>query len=196
MNKKKMLLVIDAQNDFITGSLAVKDAKDKMLALSDYINKNANEYEYIVFTSDWHPLDHMSFVPNKGQWPVHCVAHTWGAALMKELTDAVINVNKDLIVLKKGMKTEKEEYSVMECDNSKIELINLVEDGITDIDICGIANEYCVNNSVKDIAQNEVISDLAKIHVLFDYVAAIADENVLLDTCKELGVDVYCTKTN
>ena len=35
---KSILLIVDPQNDFITGSLAVEGAKEKMMKLADYIN--------------------------------------------------------------------------------------------------------------------------------------------------------------
>ena len=34
---KKILLIVDPQNDFITGSLAVEGTKEKMMKLADYI---------------------------------------------------------------------------------------------------------------------------------------------------------------
>lgn len=42
---KKILLIVDPQNDFITGSLAVKGAKEKMVKLAEHIEDDGCKYE-------------------------------------------------------------------------------------------------------------------------------------------------------
>ena len=59
----KLLLIVDAQYDFMEGgSLSVNGATEKMNNLVEHIT-NEN-YDAIVFTADWHPTRHMSFVNN------------------------------------------------------------------------------------------------------------------------------------
>ena len=55
----KALIIVDMQNDFIDGSLAVPEAKD----IIDPINKLMEEgnYDLIVASQDWHPKGHISF---------------------------------------------------------------------------------------------------------------------------------------
>lgn len=185
----KMLLIIDAQNDFIDGSLGVNGAKEKMNRLIEYINSNKDKYKCIVFTCDWHPVDHMSF----STWPNHCIQHTVGAAIYEPLFKSVCELNIPFHVLIKGDNPLREDYSIMNHTESKEILRNIVNvtRKITDIDVCGIANEYCVNDSVKDIANDKAIN--ANINVLFDYVAAIKDENVLKETCEKLNVNIICS---
>ena len=65
-NKNKILLVIDAQYDFINGSLAVNGAEEKMSKLADFINKNGSKYKMIILTADWQSVNHMSFIVNGG----------------------------------------------------------------------------------------------------------------------------------
>ena len=84
---KNVLLIVDPQNDFITGSLAVEGAKEKMMYLSDYIN--SVEYDYIFITMDTHPENHMSFKENGGIWPKHCVAGTNGWCIPEYLSNAL-----------------------------------------------------------------------------------------------------------
>ena len=45
---KSILLIVDPQNDFITGTLAVEGAKEKMMKLANYINSEHPSYDYIV----------------------------------------------------------------------------------------------------------------------------------------------------
>jgi nicotinamidase-related amidase len=62
------LLIVDVQNDFITGSLALSDCPAKQNGaevvpiINDLIEKN--EFNAIIYTQDWHPKDHCSFVEN------------------------------------------------------------------------------------------------------------------------------------
>ena len=62
--------VIDMQNDFLTGSLALKDspAKQDGREIIDPINKFLDEasdnFDAIVYSMDWHPSDHISFLSN------------------------------------------------------------------------------------------------------------------------------------
>ena len=185
----RMLLIVDAQNDFIDGSLGVNGAKEKMNHLIEYVKNNKDKYECIAFTCDWHPIDHMSF----SVWPIHCVQHTIGAAIYDPLFKAICELNIPFNVLIKGDNPLREDYSIMNHPESKGILRNIINvtRKITDIDVCGIANEYCVNDSVKDIANDKIIN--SNINVLFDYVAAIKDENVLKNTCKELNINVICS---
>ena len=75
---KQLLLIVDPQNDFINGSLAVAEAEAKMQALASYIATNAERYQAIFVTMDSHPANHCSFADNGGIWPPHCVLHTPG----------------------------------------------------------------------------------------------------------------------
>lgn len=51
-HKEKILIVVDAQNDFITGSLGSAEAEDVVLRI---VNKINNHDEFIVATFDTHP---------------------------------------------------------------------------------------------------------------------------------------------
>ncbi|MCI7653453.1 MAG: hypothetical protein MSS51_04210 [Bacteroidales bacterium] len=75
---RKLLLVIDAQRDFLEGSLSVEGAPQMMDCLADYIRRQDGNYLLKAFTQDWHPLNHCSFKRNGGIWPVHCLQHSDG----------------------------------------------------------------------------------------------------------------------
>ena len=67
---KSAYFVIDMQNDFITGTLALRDnpAKQDGLDLIEPINyfldKASDNFDIIVYSLDWHPSDHVSFLSN------------------------------------------------------------------------------------------------------------------------------------
>nr|CAB3256972.1 isochorismatase domain-containing protein 2-like [Phallusia mammillata] len=72
---KCVLLVVDMQNDFISGSLAMKDcpAKQDGNHTIHVVNKLTSlpNWDLIVYTKDWHPADHISFVTNAYKFERH-----------------------------------------------------------------------------------------------------------------------------
>ncbi len=168
---KKMLMIIDPQVDFIAGSLPVPGADAAMDSLSVYIRENGHLYDKIIVTADRHPFNHCSFKENGGEWPRHCVHDSVGAAVWPPLMEALQEVGDRCVFLYKGEKADVEEYSVFknETDSSIIE--NLVkENGIDCIDVCGLAGDVCVADSIEDGAK---LLGYGMFDVLLRYTASI-----------------------
>jgi len=68
------LLVIDVQNDFISGSLAItgcpagQDGAEVVAPINKLIE--STPFDIICYSLDWHPQDHISFVENVGMRPL------------------------------------------------------------------------------------------------------------------------------
>lgn len=165
---KKMLLIVDPQVDFITGTLPVPSAAEAMDALAEYVRAHGEDYSVKVVTSDWHPYHHSSFVPEGGQWPRHCVQHSAGAALWQSLLVALNETIDGFQMLYKGDTINREEYSILQNKRSARLLLELLVDHhIDQIDVCGLAGDVCVLNTCKDLKamigerQLHVLSELA-----------------------------------
>lgn len=69
------LLIVDVQNDFISGSLALKNcpAKQDGAEVVPVINNliNTVPFSTIAYTYDWHPEDHCSFFANYTKKKLH-----------------------------------------------------------------------------------------------------------------------------
>lgn len=82
---RRALIVVDVQKDFVDGSLGTVRGAEVAAAISSFFSSDANAYEHIVGTLDWHvdPLGHFAEEgeePDYSEtWPVHCVAGTPGA---------------------------------------------------------------------------------------------------------------------
>ncbi len=159
------LLVIDMQNDFcdIDGaSLPVKGGT----SVIPYINKliNSGKYEKVVFSQDWHPINHISFASNNGKnvyetitledgtqqtmWSNHCVPNTFGAEFHKD-----IDTSKTDYVVKKGTNPKVDSYSAFWDNNaeSKTDLDDyLKKNDIKEVTIVGLALDYCVRFTCED----------------------------------------------
>lgn len=174
---KKLFLIVDCQYDFIEGSLAVKGAKDMVKSLADYIKSTKLDGYDIALTMDWHPSNHCSFIEQDGQFPSHCVQYTKGASIDDTLLKAIYELPQKAKFYKKGLHENREEYSIF----------NNFEDGnalyfslkqYDEIVVCGIAREYCVYNTIKDLVEDGACKNIV---VLDKYISAIDPTDNKLD---------------
>jgi nicotinamidase/pyrazinamidase len=128
----QILLVVDVQNDFISGSLKAYRAKHILEPVNQAIKLARQNGLLVVFTRDWHPPDHFSFKEH-GR---HCVMESEGA----EIADQ-IEVPPDSFVANFGIELGDTAYSALEnatltslLDNPKVDVVFVV----------GIALNYCV----------------------------------------------------
>lgn len=82
---KTVLIVIDMQNDFITGSLGTKDAQ----AIVPNVKKKIEEYKArgddIIFTRDTHYEDYLKTNEGKRLPIEHCIKDSFGWEITEEL---------------------------------------------------------------------------------------------------------------
>lgn len=85
---KKLLIVVDYQNDFVCGSLGF----DKAAALEEGILKKIAEYENdeIIYTLDTHGKNYMSTREGRNLPVAHCIKGTPGHGLYGRVKDALI----------------------------------------------------------------------------------------------------------
>ena len=159
MSDRKMLIVVDPQIDFISGSLPVPGAAEAMNQLADYVKANGDDYALMVVTNDWHPYDHCSFAPNGGPWPVHCVQNSEGAATYWPLLEALYQSETETLFLQKGDLRHREEYSIVQNTGAREFFENTLENSLRadavcqyqHVDVCGIAGDVCVLNTLRDL---------------------------------------------
>ena len=176
---KNILLIVDPQNDFISGTLAVPKASEKMLELTSYLKEKGHNYDYICITLDSHAINHCSFNTNGGIWPEHCIRYELGWHLPKYLTD-VLNTYAHVKYYHKGTDIKNEEYSIF---NNKQDgqilknfLLDLSKKDQVFIDVCGIAGDYCVLETLKGLLE---FIPSQYIFVLNEFIASIDGGNSL-----------------
>lgn len=146
-----MLLIVDPQVDFINGSLPVPCAEEAMNNLAQYIKDNDGLYCHKIVTADRHPYDHCSFKVNGGEWPMHCVHDTVGAAVWQSLFDPLYLTAGEVTFLYKGLNPESEEYSIFKNHEAARRIDEIIIGlGIEKIDICGLAGDICVKDTMTD----------------------------------------------
>lgn len=151
MDSRRLILIVDPQMDFIDGSLPVPGAAECMCALADYIREANDRYVCKVVTTDWHPYNHCSFVEYGGKWPAHCVQNSVGAAVFPPLLSALYSTPGRVAVLRKGTCKGCEEYSIFKNRRSTMQIDRIVRGMMIErIDICGIAGDVCVLDTLRD----------------------------------------------
>ncbi|MGO8957997.1 MAG: isochorismatase family protein [Streptosporangiaceae bacterium] len=149
----RALLIVDVQNDFCEGgSLAVTGGAAVAGALSAFLaGPDSDGYDHIVATQDFHidPDGHFSAAPDYvDSWPVHCVAGTAGAQFHPALDTARVEE-----IFRKGEYAAA--YSGFEGASASGDTLLswLTERGVTDVDVAGIATDYCVRATAADAAK-------------------------------------------
>ena len=83
----RVLLVVDVQNDFVTGTLANPEAQAKIPAIKEKIKQRIDEGWQVVFTQDTHFEDYFETVEGKYLPMIHCRFDTWGWQTVDELKE-------------------------------------------------------------------------------------------------------------
>ena len=82
---KNLLLVIDMQNDFVTGSLGTKEAMQIVPSVVNKIKKYIEDGGSVIFTRDTHTSEYLQTQEGKKLPVEHCIKGTWGWELIDEL---------------------------------------------------------------------------------------------------------------
>ena len=170
----RALFIIDVQNDFTEGgALGVQGGAAVAAGVTELLGGHRDVYKVVVASRDWHDADNDNgghfatdaepdFVDT---WPEHCVAGTEGAEYHPALDTSAVDLH-----VRKGQ--GKPAYSIFEgIDDEGRPVATLLDDlGITDIDLVGIATDYCVRASGLDAIEHG-----RHVRVFTDLVAGVAD---------------------
>jgi len=182
----RALLVVDVQKDFceggslaVAGGAAVAGRVGELLARRDEAG-----YSTVAATLDHHidPGDHFSADPDFVEsWPPHCVVDTAGAQFHDALEPRPFDA-----VFRKGEHTAA--YSGFEGRDEHGEPLArwLQARGVDEVDVCGIATDYCARATALDAAAAGF-----RTRVLLDLTAAVAPDQVprTLEAWSAVGID-------
>ena len=140
---KKITIVIDMQNDFLTGALANPDA----VSIIPSVLEEIKSADFVVYTRDTHGSDYMETQEGKNLPVPHCIVGTWGWDIVEELMprniDSVINAGNWVIF-------DKPSFGYVNIWNgikgNFPDLINMMKGDSEDVEItfCGTCTDICV----------------------------------------------------
>jgi nicotinamidase/pyrazinamidase len=148
----RALVIVDVQIDFCEGgSLEVVGGTAVARAITKYLGgPDAARYDHVVASQDFHvsPGTHFSADPDyTTTWPAHCVAGTTGAQFSPELDASRVQE-----IFRKGAYAAA--YSGFEGASAAGAALQdwLTDRNVTDVDVVGIATDYCVRATAIDAA--------------------------------------------
>lgn len=189
------LIVVDVQNDFCEGgSMGVNGGASVAFKIGDVLHawqearsdpQETPAYSYVLATRDHHidPGDHFSGNPDfVHSWPPHCVAGTDGAAFHPNLDpqpfDAIFNKGEHAAAFS-GFEGKTPDG---------VELADwLRRNGVTSVDIVGIATDHCVRATALDAARAGLST-----RVLLEFTAGVAPAttNSAIGEMRDAGVQL------
>jgi len=151
-------VVVDMLYDFIDGTLACLNSEEAVATSVKFINDNPMRIAYVC---DHHPSNHCSFSKQGGIWPPHCVQGTHGGSIHK-LYFTGLNSKESAPspenMFLKGEDPSSEQYSGFEGirKDGKTLFDYIGKPGTKDspvVYVSGIATEFCINETVKDLVK-------------------------------------------
>jgi nicotinamidase-related amidase len=121
----KYLIVVDMQNDFITGSLGSELAK---AIVPNVVEKVKNFEGKIIFTRDTHFADYMQTQEGKNLPVEHCIKDTDGWQICDELKPYVNKVVDKITFGSTNLPKVLQDY----------------DEKIEQIELCGLCTDICV----------------------------------------------------
>jgi len=155
----KALIIVDVQYDFLPGGSLAVEGGDEIIPV---INQLVKDYDLIIFTRDFHPSNHKSFASqHEGKnvfdqislngidqvlWPDHCVQGARGSHIHDKLIGNPDLKDKQVYIFKKGMNPEYDSYSGFKDANDESTGLYtfLLDNGIHDVEVVGLALDFCV----------------------------------------------------
>lgn len=130
----KFLIIIDAQVDFVTGSLANREAQNRVPRIVEKVKAAKEDSNVtILYTLDTHTSDYLKTLEGEKLPIPHCIKGTEGYELVPELKE----------LLPEFGKITKPTFGSMDLSNSLFHY-NFYREEIEEIEICGFVTSICV----------------------------------------------------
>ena len=130
---KRLLIVVDFQNDFVSGSLGFESAKELDQLISERIKEYKANGDQVIYTFDTHHEDYLNTVEGKYLPVKHCIKGSEGHALYNEV--AKLKEDDDVCF-------EKETFPSLDLANY------LSNKNYKSVELCGLVSNICVLSNV------------------------------------------------
>lgn len=136
---KKLLIVVDFQNDFIDGALGFKKAESLVDIINEKINNYLNNNNDVIFTLDTHDANYLNTYEGAKLPIPHCIDGTFG----HKVNEKCDYLDKAIKVFKKNTFPSLELAKYLEATNyDYVELCGLVSN------ICVLSNAVMVKSAL------------------------------------------------
>ena len=147
---KRLLVVVDYQNDFVDGALGFKGAELIAPAIAKLIKEFRANKDEVVFTYDTHDEDYLNTVEGKNLPVPHCMKGSDGWALYPSINALL---GDSLVFEKPGFGSKELGHYIEKNNFEEIYLVGLVSD------ICVFSNAIIVKASSSPYTKIKIVRD-------------------------------------
>lgn len=179
---KKILCLIDVQNDFIDGSLANKVAQRVTPKIAEKVRNF--EGDAIIYTMDSHTEDYLDTKEGKLLPVEHCIVGTEGWKLNSEVNSAIVNKQAA------GMRVFKVTKPTFGSTQLVRDIATIVGESEFEIEFCGFCTDICVVSNV--LITKAAFYEQANINVNSALCAGVTPEkhDAALETMRSCQINV------
>lgn len=159
--KKKILVIVDMQEDFVTGVLGTPEAQAIVPRIIKKLQKNGKNYSAILLTKDAHNKNYGKTLEGKKLPVPHCIEGTDGYRVMSGIYKEVEELRKTGVTVKNFKKHTFASDKLVEYLTAMV----LVNNKNIEIEIIGVCTDICVVSNaltIRAALPNTVISADAK----------------------------------
>ena len=127
---KKILIVVDIQNDFVSGSLGTPQAQMIIPNVIAKINESGKRGDLILFTRDTHQSNYLDTQEGKNLPVVHCIEGTEGWEICRDIDMSDIDY----------LYVDKPSFGWAKWN----ETLRGHMDDVKEIELCGLCTDICV----------------------------------------------------
>lgn len=133
----KVLVVVDMQNDFITGSLGTKEAQGIVEHVVNKIEAYKSAGLKVIYTRDTHQEDYLHTSEGKKLPVEHCIKGTWGWQLADPIAKTVVSA---------AQLYDKPTFGCTQLGEKMKALAK--EDAALEVEVVGLCTDICVISNV------------------------------------------------
>lgn len=130
------LCVIDMQNDFVSGVLGTKEARNIVPKVRERIIRSKGER--ILYTQDTHTKNYLNTEEGKLLPVEHCIINTEGWQFVPEISDLIISPNRKKQIFRKNT------FSSLNLANYIKRTKNVSKKNVSKITIVGLCTDICI----------------------------------------------------
>lgn len=143
---RKILVVVDVQNDFITGCLGNKECVVAEQRICERLQAEADKFNAIYFTKDVHYDNYLETLEGKKLPIEHCIYGTKGCDFTDGIKDAMATLRKNGKYVK--VVTKHTFGSSILAD-----ILSVTCGGNDEIELCGVCTDICVVSNALALRQ-------------------------------------------
>lgn len=146
----KVLIVIDMQTDFISGTLGTPEAQAIVPNVINKMKEHKNTDTIILFTQDTHWKNYLDTLEGKKLPIKHCIEGTEGWFINKEIYNEFKNGGYATYSVENIVngRITKPTFGSYELIDALCDIDAQIEEGISEIEFCGLVTNICLVSNV------------------------------------------------